>query len=298
LEHEHPSLRPYSRGTYGSLLGAESPERRVLEKQILELRQKLTGVEAALAKSGETARAKDQQLKEKDRVIQEITRSEDLKHFIDHVHPDARPLLIAGGELLENFIRSSHCQAWVLSLDIRRSTELMLKARSPSDFATFIASLAESIKAIILRNFGVFDKFTGDGVLAFFPDFYSGEDAGYLAVRTASECHELFNSLYRAHRSLFSIIPLETGLGIGIDRGEVSLVKIGVNLTVVGTPVVYACRLSSTKAGTTALNHGAYESLLNRYGAQLSFDETALDIKHEGSVLNTRARFALGEFCQ
>ncbi len=70
-----------------------------------------------------------------------------------------------------------------MSIDIRRSTDLMLKAREPRLFADFVTGLCSKLKNLIVNNYGVFDKFTGDGVLAFFPDFYSGPDAGLLAVR-------------------------------------------------------------------------------------------------------------------
>jgi hypothetical protein len=33
---------------------------------------------------------------------------------------------------------------------------------------------------------GVVDKFTGDGIVCFFPEFFCGEDAGYLAISAAA----------------------------------------------------------------------------------------------------------------
>jgi len=57
----------------------------------------------------------------------------------------------------------------------------MLKARSPALFAGFMTQLCAALEVTIKEEYGVFDKFTGDGVLAFFPEFFSGKDAGYHA---------------------------------------------------------------------------------------------------------------------
>jgi adenylate cyclase len=72
-----------------------------------------------------------------------------------------------------------------MAVDLRRSTELMLKSRRPELFAEFILYLAQQLRMIILNNYGIFDKFTGDGVLAFFTDFYSGCDSGFRAITAA-----------------------------------------------------------------------------------------------------------------
>jgi class 3 adenylate cyclase len=138
-----------------------------------------------------------------------------------------------------------------MSIDIRRSTELMLKARSPEEFASFITTLSTELMKIVMESYGVFDKFTGDGVLAFFPEFYSGPEAASYAIATADKCHAAFARHYRTFRKSFTSVLTEIGLGIGIDYGSVHLVQLGRGLTVVGTAVVYACRLSGAPAGGT-----------------------------------------------
>lgn len=49
----------------------------------------------------------------------------------------------------------------------RLSTELMLKAREPRLYAEFIITLAKRLRQSVLDNYGVFGKFTDDGILAF-----------------------------------------------------------------------------------------------------------------------------------
>jgi len=168
----------------------------------------------------------------------------------------------------------------------------MLKARSAADFATFMTSLCTSLGVAVKTNFGVFDKFTGDGVLAFFPSFYSGDDAGYYALRTAQLAQDIFKDLYCQSRNLFSTVLSDVGLGIGIDYGKVHLIKIAGGLTVVGEPVVYACRLGSAPAGTTLLNQPAFEQISPRYGGFCYISDTELPIKHEGGILCYSGRMA------
>ena len=152
----------------------------------------------------------------------------------------------------------------------------MLKARKPEKYAEFVTQLTRQLIKEILESFGVFDKFTGDGILAFFPDFYSGKDAGFHAASAALRCHQIFQSHYREHRTSFISILQDTGLGIGIDYGRLHLVQVSGALTVVGPPVVYACRLGGAPAGSTYINQPAYEELSNNYGNYLHFEETTL----------------------
>src|ERR1700704_4155375 len=67
--------------------------------------------------------------------------------------------------------------------------------------------------------------------------------------------------------------------------GPVHLVRVADGLTVVGAPVVYACRLSSGPGGDVLLNEAAFEKLSAAYSKFFYIGEQTLDIKHEGSIL-------------
>jgi class 3 adenylate cyclase len=161
----------------------------------------------------------------------------------------------------------------------------MLKAREPKLYADFITNLCSDLTKIIVDDYGVFDKFTGDGLLCFFPSFYSGEDAPYYAIKAAAECHNKFTEHYQKNRKCFKTVLINVGLGIGIDYGKTHLVKMQDQLTVIGEPVVYACRLSGGEAGKTLINQPAYEILSELYGAYVDFKEDSIEIKHEGPTL-------------
>jgi class 3 adenylate cyclase len=189
--------------------------------------------------------------------------------------------------------------AFVVSVDLRKSTELMLKIvpESSGAYASILMRMCERMRDAMKEEFAIFDKFTGDGVLAFFPSFFSGRrrDVAYRAIAAAERCHKLFDEFYEDFwPHLLSVpipgnaeeaVPDAVGLGIGIDYGVVRLVNVGDELTIVGAPVVYACRMSgSAHACSTLLNQRAFDvvkadGLLD----YLKWTQEAVRIKHEGS---------------
>ena len=208
------------------------------------------------------------------------------RHILDKVSPRAHNALFSDRALRDQFLASkSACAAFIMAIDIRRSGELMLNARSAELFAEFMAGLCEELKGLICDRFGIVDKFTGDGLLASFPEFFSGPDAGYRAISAAHEAHLLFTKRYKQHRSSFFTVLTEIGLGIGIDYGNIRFMRIAGDPTVVGAPVVNAARLSSAPVGKTVLNQQAHEKIASHYGAFCSTSEMELDIKHQGRVL-------------
>jgi len=205
---------------------------------------------------------------------------------LDKVSPRAHDALFSDHTLRDHFLGpKSECAAFLMSIDIRRSAELMLKARTAELFGQFMAGLCDELRRVICDRFGIVDKFTGDGLLASFPEFFSGPDAGYRAISAAHEAHLVFAKIYKQHRRSFSTVLADIGLGIGVDYGNIRFMRIAGDLTVVGTPVVYATRLSNAPAGKSVLNQPAFEKIASRYRAFCSMVETGLDIKHEGRVL-------------
>ena len=182
-------------------------------------------------------------------------------------------------DLYKNF-EGSLINTTVVSIDIRSSTQLMLNAKSPSDFVAFISDLSTSLSTLVKSFFGIYDKFTGDGLLCFFPIFYSGEDHVYLALLLADSCHRLFQKIYAKHHDKFSVVRSDVGLGIGIDVGDTYLTFVNYEPTVIGTSVVYACRLSGAPFNTTYINQQVYEVIKNKY--QDNFEITPREIEFKG----------------
>lgn len=228
-----------------------------------------------------------------DQISDEKKRTEDIrelenetlkKYLLSRLSQKAQEKI---GE--ENFLDvlqlNSNHESVVVSIDIRDSTQLMLNAKKPELFAEFISDVSEKISEVVKENYGIPDKFTGDGLLCFFPKEYSGEDSIYYALKASAAAHKLFEAEYKKHYNKFSVVKADVGLGIGIDFGNVYFAPICQEPTIVGKPVVYACRLSSAPAYHTYLNQPAFECVEKKYPHLYSFENQTITFKNQGSMI-------------
>lgn len=275
--------------TYPAAAFTFTPEKEELEDEITKLRKENSQLAREITTKTEAEQDYAVEISKLKKNAQELGEKQKLHYLLSRVHSSAHKKLLGSDksskEFKKKFEESKPCSAVIVSVDIRRSTDLMLKAKTPELYADFIVGLCTDLTRIILNNYGVFDKFTGDGILAFFPEFYSGQDALYWAIKAADECHSCFSKHYREKRNCFKTILIDVGLGIGMDFGNSHLVTMQDGLTVIGEPVVFACRFSGAEAGQTLLNQSAYEVVSRKYGEYVNFQETQLDIKHEGPTL-------------
>jgi class 3 adenylate cyclase len=262
----------------------KSDRETALEQEIAKLKNQISGQQRALEKESREGEARRATVEQLTATVAQLQEKERLSFVLKRIHTDARDVFLGSPEFQAEFLKNKQSAAFVLAVDVRRSTELMLKSRKPEMFAEFITKLSNGLREIVLQHHGVFDKFTGDGILAFFPDFYTGSDAGFYALAAANACHRLFSEHYRkSYGSFYSILSLkEVGLGIGIDYGDVSLVLVGDELAIVGNPVVYACRMATAPAGQTLANQPAYEKLSARFSRHCVLRDAELEMKHEG----------------
>jgi class 3 adenylate cyclase len=170
-------------------------------------------------------------------------------------------------ELLDAIIEGEPLQMFVMAADIRESTMLMKEAVKFELFARIMDKFVSAVRRGIGTPGGWFDKFTGDGFLAYWvvqagpeeeyqPRFV--EAAGNLA-HTAHELIDLFHSrvledFRRNSRNLSDGV----GLSIGLDAGPGFLVEIAGELTVVGPPVVGAVRMVTAAAGPQEIVANVY----------------------------------------
>ncbi|WP_244310344.1 adenylate/guanylate cyclase domain-containing protein [Leptospira noumeaensis] len=260
-----------------------------LKKDIIELEKQILEFENKYSEKSEEHKEATEELEKLKVLIETYDSKSKLNHIASKIHPEAANLLYSNHDLLQEFDKDTSRNVTVLSIDIRRSTELMLKAKDPHSYALFISEIAVGLKEIILANFGIFDKFTGDGILAFFSEFYSGKDFLAHSLKAANECHEFFNKYYNLNRNKFKIVMKDIGLGIGIDYGEANIIKINNELTVIGNPVVYACRFSGCQPNQTLSNQGMVDALREKYDSYLNIEESVIDIKHEGKAFGYTA---------
>jgi class 3 adenylate cyclase len=155
-------------------------------------------------------------------------------------------------ELLDAVIDGDAIQMFVMAADIRESTALMKESIRFERFASVMDRFVSSVRSGIRRSGGWFDKFTGDGFLAYWivQPAPQGEyeerfvqTAGDI-VHTANELVDLFHRrVLEDFRANTRNLSAGVGLSMGLDAGPGYLVKIADELTIVGPPVVGAVRM-------------------------------------------------------
>ena len=277
-----------------SKLAAETAQKEVAWQQQAEAYQKqMKEAAGSVGKVQGLEKERNQLFEERNDLNlanAELKRKQDLAYLSDRVCAPASQLLLRDPTFEAQFKPAEPQEAFILSIDIRRSTDLMLHAATSQGYAEFIDSLCAELMGAIKSNYGVIDKFTGDGLLAYFPLFFSGPDAGYRALEAAHQCHQIFDTHYKRSRGYFTVVRADAGLGIGMDFGHVQLLRVTNELTVVGHPVVFACRLNGAPAGHTYINNLALEGIRRRgkdAGWPKFFDskEITFESKHEGPMI-------------
>ena len=155
-------------------------------------------------------------------------------------------------ELLDVLSDGEAIQMFVMAADIRESTMLMKEAIAFEKFAFTMDKFVSSVRQGITKFGGWFDKFTGDGFLAYWVvQSGSKEDfdrdfvqaAGNM-THTARELVDLFhNRVLEDFRANSRNLSGGVGLCMGLDAGPGYLVQIAGELTIVGPPVVGAVRM-------------------------------------------------------
>jgi class 3 adenylate cyclase len=155
-------------------------------------------------------------------------------------------------ELLDAVIDGEPIRMFVMAADIRESTTLMKEAIAFERFALVMDKFVSAVRRGIQGSGGWFDKFTGDGFLAYWVmqegtpeeverDFV--QTAGNL-VHTAHSLVRLFHArVLEDFRANSRNLSAGVGLSIGLDAGPGYVVKIADELTIVGPPVVGAVRM-------------------------------------------------------
>jgi class 3 adenylate cyclase len=186
-------------------------------------------------------------------------------------------------ELLDAVIDGEPMQMFVMAADIRESTMLMKEAIRFERFALVMDKFVSAVRRGIQGSGGWFDKFLGDGFLAYWimqpgtpeeteRDFV--QTAGNL-VHTAHSLVDLFHvRVLEDFRANSRNLSSGVGLSIGLDAGPGYVVKIADELTIVGPPVVGAVRMVTAASSPQEIvanvylgerlhdeQNGAYESL-------------------------------------
>ena len=168
----------------------------------------------------------------------------------------------------------------MLFIDLRESTRIVDSFRRQTA-AKMYKSFLWGISQIANKNGGKLRSFNGDGVLVVF----AGEDKSNKAVRAALQMSYFVTDILKPKvdaymRTNNDLVNMTLGFGIGIDIGQVLVVKGGFkgdnnnDLVWVGNPTNYAVKLSNISGsgiGHIRIMKAVYDDLIgnNKYSTQL-----------------------------
>jgi class 3 adenylate cyclase len=258
----------------GFLLSSSISQELLLEKDILDIRNKKYKL------LGATPQIDSLEYKELTALTENLLKLEFKKDLLSRIKPVAKNIIL-GSDFDSYFNLKGSIDAAVLSIDIRKSASMMLKA-SPDEFWAYLTDLATKLETTIRNNYGVFEKFTGDGILAFFPKPFSGPEALLFAIKSAQECLHIFIDHLKVNNHIFSAMLKDFGICSGIDFGRIHIKMINSSINIVGVPVVYSCRMSNGDSGKILLNHAAKKEF-DRLNTNLEIAEKSIEVKNKGT---------------
>ncbi len=149
----------------------------------------------------------------------------------------------------------------VLFADIRNFVSYTEQHTGPEVIRT-LNHVFEGLSTVIFTHKGTFDKYLGDGLMAFYGAPVAGDDDAQRAVATAVEMQQLFEQM----RDDPDIDLKGLGLGVGLHSGEAIVGNIGssrvMDYTVVGDVVNVAKRLHDrAKRGQILFSSETYKEL-------------------------------------
>src|SRR5438034_525829 len=157
-------------------------------------------------------------------------RDRDRARVVEMLEPHAPPdweHRFRTAELLDAVIDGDAIQMFVMAADIRESTALMKESIRFERFAAVMDRFVSSVRSGIRRSGGWFDKFTGDGFLAYWivqqgsPDEYEER-----FVRAAGDithtAHELVDLFHRRVLEDFRANTRNLSAGFGLSMGLIA----------------------------------------------------------------------------
>lgn len=160
----------------------------------------------------------------------------------------------------------SRSDTLVMVADIRRSQDLITYGMSPNTYREQIIGFLTEIRKILLEDYGIYDRFTGDGYIAYFNSFVcrmGGRDYYEMVLDACSRIQAFAEDYFDNWARKIRKIPIEPiGLSIGIDCGIVDFKDIDDQLFAIGDACVWATRMCSAgKRGQVIFNNIPYHQI-------------------------------------
>jgi class 3 adenylate cyclase len=195
----------------------------------------------------------------------EVRRREEIRQtFRRYVSPQLADRILGDMELRDSILAASdiRTRAVVMFADLRGFTGISERL-SPQEVVPLLNEYFSLLTAITFQHEGTVFHMAGDCLMVGFGVPLEQADSPERAVRTAQEMLDRFGELADSWRKRHCI---ETGLGIGINEGDVVAGNVGsamfMNYTIIGDAVNIASRLCQrARAGEIVFSHSIKMSL-------------------------------------
>jgi adenylate cyclase len=185
----------------------------------------------------------------RNRLLRQVLNRYVAEDVADVILTDPERHLKLGGEM-----RS----VTVMFADIRGFTAYT-ERHSAAEVIDALNRIFQSLSAVVFERHGTFDKYLGDGLMAFYGAPVAAADDAQRAFDSAMEMHQRFNDLQRQAAEDFAGL----GIGIGLHTGDAVVGNIGsdrvMDYTVVGDVVNVAKRLQEhSRSGQIVMSEATY----------------------------------------
>ncbi len=176
----------------------------------------------------------------------------------------------------------------IVTGDIRRSQHLLTYSKSNEDYSNRMIEFLSKSRELIEKSFGIFDKFTGDGFLAYFNEAICekfGIDFLSAFLNFNQEIHEFSNKLFQSWSETISVLPSDSiGLALGADVDQVLYKLIDYHFIAVSEGIVWSTRVASgASANQTIINNRLYERM--KINSSLAFKEIIVEPKYGEPIM-------------
>ncbi|MDF7821590.1 hypothetical protein P1X15_28485 [Runella sp. MFBS21] len=126
-----------------------------LSSEIAALKSEVSSKSAEVNKFKADAIEREAAIKSLEDANKKLNAKIQIQHIASRISTEANERLMVNSKFQELFDNLSSYETTVVSIDIRRSTELMLKAKNAVYFSDFINNLRTILFNIIISNYGV-----------------------------------------------------------------------------------------------------------------------------------------------
>jgi adenylate cyclase len=189
---------------------------------------------------GQAAELADWNQMLKQRVQQQVEELERMGRLRRFLSPQLADLVVSSGD--ESFLESHRREITLVYCDLRGFTAFA-ETSEPEEVMGMLGDYYAALGDLVSRHEGTLERFTGDGIMAFFNDPLPCEDAPLRAVRMAVAMRSRVQVLARE----WTRRGYDLALGVGLTQGYATLGRVGFearwDYTAVGSVTNLAARL-------------------------------------------------------